>query len=261
MTLVVAIICSDGVVIGAESASSDLEAGTKQAAEKLQQLGKHSVVYGGSGDYGLIMKLNEELIPLGNRPSLPKKVHQEIKRYVVPEMAEACKQHSPYPQAPYHQPPCAILLFAGVINKQPWILEIEKDGRDTYYGPPLGNFAAIGGGKTLAQALFRPHLNSNRDLRLGQIFTYRLLEDSIEISASGLAKPIYLYTISLDGAVKKIDGSELNQISQSCELWRQLERESVGSLLASLDKSGDEAVVTEITEVPTPGETEKKVEL
>ena len=152
----------------------------------------------------------------------------------------------PYPQQGFHQPPVAILLFAGVHERSPWILEIEKDGRDTLYGGDLGNFCAIGSGKPWAQAVFRPHLGTGRDLQLGKVFACRVLEDSIDLAASFLARPIHIHTVSLNGDVQHVNEVELRQLSDTCELWREGERAALGKLLSPPQPSQAEP------EIPKP---------
>ena len=80
MTALVGIYCRDGIVIGADSASSDVDAGTKQITEtKIKRIGTTSVIYGGSGDVGLLQKIGEELA-LFKPPNSLKRIRQEIKR-------------------------------------------------------------------------------------------------------------------------------------------------------------------------------------
>lgn len=134
----------------------------------------------------------------------------------------------------------------GVHEGTPWIREIEKDGRDTLFDERQGNFAAIGSGKPWAEAFFRTHLRTERNLELGKLFAYRILEDSISLAAAYLAKPIHIFTISADYTVRQLDESELGKISETCETWRELERETVGTLLAP-QGSGESEV-----EVPKP---------
>lgn len=97
----------------------------------------------------------------------------------------------------------------------------------------------------LAQALFRPHLRTERDLRAGKIFAYRILEDAINLSSGGLAKPIHVQSISLDGTIDEASNSELETIETTCEGWRELERGTVGSVLAGYSEEGS-------AEIPKP---------
>jgi len=230
MTLILAISCSDGVVMAGESAASDTETGTKQRARKVRQLGEQPILYGGSGDVGLLQRLDECLRGFSNKPSL-KRIRQDLRKAVVPELAEARELHVPFPQQPFHQPPTAVMLFAGIHDERPWIIEIERDGRDTAYGEELGGFAAIGSGKPWAQALFRPHLGTTRTLELGRLFACRVMEDAIELAAGFIAPPIYIMTVDKSGSVSEVDATTLTGVSETCELWRALERETVGRIL------------------------------
>jgi len=67
MTLIVGIVCQDGVVLAADSATSDIEAQTKQPTEKIRRLGHQKIFYGGSGDYGLVQKIEEALVGQGEQ--------------------------------------------------------------------------------------------------------------------------------------------------------------------------------------------------
>jgi 20S proteasome alpha/beta subunit len=230
LTLIVAIGCTDGVVIAADSASSDAETGTKQPVEKIVRLGEYPILYAGSGDVGLLQKINENLETLTPKSKL-KNTRQEIKKVVVTELNASAQVHAPYPQMGWNVPPPAILLFAGIHDGKPWILEIERDGRDTFYDSNFGNFAAIGSGKPWAEATFRPHLRTERNLELGKIFAYRILDDAINLAAAYLAKPVHIFTISSGGQTAAVSGSECDRLAETCETWRELERETVGTLL------------------------------
>lgn len=84
----------------------------------------------------------------------------------------------------------------------------------------------------MAQAIFRTHRGTERDLRLGKVFAYRVVEDAIDLSAAYLARPIHVYTVSLDGTVAELGEDEMRGLELTCQTWRQLERDAVGGLLA-----------------------------
>ena len=82
-------------------------------------------MYGGAGHVGLLDKLDEALQSLQMKNTL-RKTRQEIRKLTAPEHSESIRHHVPYPAAPNHQPPVGILLFAGVIDRKPFILELGK---------------------------------------------------------------------------------------------------------------------------------------
>jgi|GEM_PF-3245584 len=235
MTLIVALACSDGLVMAADSASTDSLSGTKQIVTKIQQIGDRPILFGGAGDAGLIQKIVERLDGLRIRPSTNfMSTRRRIRQACLPEMSEAVRTHVRHLMRGYETPPTAILLFGCVHDNKPHIIEIEADGRDTEYDQNLGCFQAIGSGKTFAQAMIRPHLTRERDLALGKIIAYRVIEDSIELSAGGLAKPIRLYTLTLDESFTELDSNELNNLGNLCKLWREIEGEALGRLVTPL---------------------------
>lgn len=233
MTLIVALACRDGIVMGADSASTDPTTETKTSVIKIQRLGKNPIIFGGAGDLGLIQKVMEALdeltIPTSAKFSNARRL---IRQTCLPLLREAAETHIRHFIPGYETPPTASLLFACIHKKSPFILEIDADGRDTVYDKNLGYFRAIGRGTAVAQAVMHPHLTTERDLELGKILAYRILEDSIELSATGLAKPIHLYTLKLDGALSELEDGELVNLKKLRELWRDLERETLGKLLA-----------------------------
>ncbi len=89
---------------------------------------------------------------------------------------------------------------------------IEKDNSDTIYGDEYGNFAAVESGKSPAHALFRPHLCSERTLRLGKVHAYRILDDAMNLAAQGLGCPVNIHTISLDGTIQRVERNEPRDI-------------------------------------------------
>lgn len=230
MTLIVSIACENGIVIASESASTDIESGIKQPHKKIKRLKEENILYGGSGDVGLLQKVDEALSGYTSRNAI-KNIRQEFKKLIVPVLKESSSIHAPYPVGPYMRPPDAVHLFAGILKGKPWIIEIEKDGRDTFYGDDFGNFAAIGSGKHWAQAIFRPYLYINRDVELGQIFACRIICTAIELAAMGLAEPVQMYVLKPNQNPIEITEEEIESLKLTCETWKNLETETIGKLL------------------------------
>jgi len=232
VTLIVGIVCQNGVVLASDSASSDPEAQSKQPFEKIRRLGQHRVLYGGSGDVGLLQKIHEALVGFVPQGRI-RRIRLELRTRIVPELLEAVKHHAPYPAQGFNRPPEAVHLFVGIADNKPWLLEIEKDGRDTVYDDSLGNFAAIGSGKPWAQAIFRPYLFTPRDLELGTILTYRVMEDAIDLASANLARPIHIWRLPLTGDPVKVTQEEMDQkLNPVRGLWRKMEAEALGKLRA-----------------------------
>jgi 20S proteasome alpha/beta subunit len=254
LTVIVALGCSDGVILASDSAASDEEVGTKQPyQQKIQRLGQLPILYGFSGDIGLNQKIDDALMGFQLKTQL-KRIRQDLKQLVKPELQEALEGFVPFPQPGFNRPPVGIALFVGIHDGGPWILEIERNGTDTFYNEQLGYFCAIGSGKPWAQAVMRPHLWTPRTLEQGKVFAYRVIEDAIELAMGGLAKPIRLWTLSTAGEVTTVDSEEDERLQETCQLWRALEAEAVGKLFApkSEGASGEATAPPEPTEQESP---------
>ncbi|MCL5736924.1 MAG: hypothetical protein M1274_15365 [Actinobacteria bacterium] len=241
MTLVVAMACADGVVIAADSAASEADVGTKIPVGKIKQVLGQPILFGGSGDVGVLQKYERSLDSLKPKNHFDATV-QLVKSRLCQILREGAENHAPHPEPPFNRPPFGVLLLAAVWEGKPWVVEFERDGRDQIYDMRFGRFAAIGSGKVFAHAIARPYLYYEpRTLAAGQCICYRVMQDAIALAASGLAEPIDMSWINLDGAVTQLGATERAAIRQTCDLWREMEREALGSALApGVIGSGDE---------------------
>lgn len=217
--------------MAADSAVSEADTGTKCLGEKLSRLGAEPILYGSSGSVGLRQRIDDSLKSFKPKTNL-KQLRNVIKSLCVSEQKAVCDSHVPYPDPSFHRPPLAILLFAGVLDGTPWILEIERNGEDTLYDEKMGCFAAIGIGKTFAHAVYRSHLYHARSLQEGRVQAYRVVEDAINIGATGLAEPIQISTIDAKGAVEEMQPAKLRQLKDFVNTWRAIEHESLGLALS-----------------------------
>lgn len=63
-----------------------------------------------------------------------------------------------------------------------------------------------------------------------------------------------MHTIAIDGTVKRVSPEEIVDVKESAELWRSLEREAVGDLLASINANGTVSApaIVSSPDIPTP---------
>lgn len=234
MTLIIAVGCEDGIVLAADSAASDGDTGIRQPAVKLHRVGNHPILFGCSGDVGLIQSFEEVLKGFPER--MPPNIHgvrKQLKRILMPEIADARQYHVPQPFKGYDNAPYATTMFCIVCNGGMHILEVAIDGRDTLYSTSdFGHFCAIGSGKVFAQAVFRPHLYQPRSLEEGQVLAYRVVDDAIDMAAEGLGPPIRMFVLSAKGEVTELSDAQVSGLRDTAELWRQRERESLANVLA-----------------------------
>jgi 20S proteasome alpha/beta subunit len=218
--------------MAADSASTDLSAGTKQSSNcKIEHFRNHKSLFGGSGDVGLLQKIHERIDKLHSSYKDISKFRFDLKTVIVEELNLAIRIHAPYPTQPYHDPPGAVCIVAGYIDGTPYLIEYERNGADTDFTKSgLGNFVAIGSGKPLAQALFRPHLFRTLNAQTGKVIAYRVLSDAIAIASFGLSEPIHMYCMDKTGKVEICTDIDRGVYRETCGLWREMEFDALGKL-------------------------------
>lgn len=253
MTLVIALKCTDGVVIAADSASTDLASRTKQPGRKIFQIGDLPILVGGTGDVGMMQKTmfayntaSDSIRRKENVNSLRK----ELKRVHKQEQVEALESHI---QIPNTELPLLGLLFAGIVGSAPFVLEIAASNTDTEYSDDMGGFYAVGSGGPLAQTIYRPFLfeTGTRAIEIAKVQSCRVLEDAIELSHAFLAHPIHIYSIATaDGRNVKVGEDELAKIQITCQGWRELQRESLHRALNPTSNGIEDVPLPEIEARP-----------
>lgn len=241
MTLIVGLVCTNGIVMGAESASIDPLSQTKLTVNKIQRMGKYPILFAASGAGGFIQQVTEDLNDLKLSQSAKfSTIRRNIQKACLPALEQA--KNRIYVPGYGDEKMRNAILFGCIHGNKPFLLEIAANGEDMVYDDNYGNFWAIGCGNTLAIAFMRTHLNTIRDLQLGKILAYRVLEDSIELSDVGLAKPIHLQTLTLDRSVNKLGEQELKKLEEICEGWRDLERGTLDYVLGTSNSKDSEAL-------------------
>jgi hypothetical protein len=91
-----------------------------------------------------------------------------------------------------------------------------------------------------------------RDLELGTIFAYRVLEDAIDLASANLARPIQIWRMPVAGEPSQVTEEEMDQkLKNVVNIWRSMEADTVGRL-----KQQPEPVrpAAEIPTAPAPAE-------
>lgn len=232
MTLVLAIVCQNGIVMAADSAATFPE-GIKQPTEKIRRLGNW-MLWGASGHEGMIQDIEVALTKGRTPESYMKSVEhcREQLRKVLKPVYQAWKDYQvPIPPPPYNQWQTAQLLFVGFLGGKPRIIEVEPNlavGQMEDYG-----HHAIGSAAQIAQARMYPHRRRYPTLNWGKVIAYRTMREAIDIAASGVAEPIHLWTIEPPTApggfpkISQVTDRELRRIEYGIEEWKAREDDAL----------------------------------
>jgi len=224
--------CADGVVLGADSQSTDMSGGnlvfsTRKTVQKLKRLSDH-IAWGATGNVGLTQRFEHSCRDLDPatleqpiedlRDTLASK-QRALQRAAVDEVNAGVPSTGLVTVAP---------LFAGFTGGQPWILEVTAGGEDTVYD----DYYAVGSGGPFAQAAMvsvAHHDVRNRNLDEAKAIALRAIDGCIQTSAFGLGHPISICTVTAEG-VQVLSQADIRGVEDSVNAWKAAEKDALGGL-------------------------------
>lgn len=231
MTVVLAVVCSDGVVIAADSQITDSGRGMSYPAQKLHPLGDNAA-WGGSGARSVLTDVERRFEDAAGAILESEDVGRAIQEQMLPVL----RYHYDHfiedvPGETTSGTPSAYLLAAGYDNERPWIVEINPNGMVSRY-EDIG-FHAIGSGAPMAQqagALLSHMYISQRDTAYGVVAIVRVL-DALSITAPSVGAPFDVCRITAEGA-HHLDEEEIKQAYDHVRRWTELEQKALDDLFA-----------------------------
>jgi len=231
VTLVLALICTDGILMASDGQSTftTVAGPMRLPSEKIRPLGNR-ILWGGSGDVGLLQKIGVVIgdIPDNNLGRPITKLRPEIRAKVWGDQKDAAEKYLPIRKE--FPTPTAHVLFAGHDKERPWILEIDPNGTDTQleeYG-----FASVGSGAHFVYAVLSGFGKQPWTLKTGKIACYKVVHEAINVAAFGLGPPIQIWELPKGGAPRCLAETEIHAIRDTYEGWTQVQLEELGQLTA-----------------------------
>ena len=229
MTVVLATVSRDGVVLGSDSQITDKGRGMTYPAEKLHPLGDLAA-WGGSGARSVLTDVERSF----NENSAAILEAPDIGRALQAQVLPILRHHYDtfIPDVPGEEgagTPSAYVMAAGWRDGEPWILEITPSGMIGHYGD-IG-FHAIGSGAPMAQQagslLSHFHL-AERSLRFGCATVLRVLR-ALDLTSASVGEPFSLCRIDADGA-HHLSEEEIAEIGELVDRWEEAEQNVISDL-------------------------------
>lgn len=229
MTVVLATVCRDGVVLGSDSQITDKGRGMTYPAEKIHPLGKVAA-WGGSGARSVLTDVkrcfNENSAAILEAP--------DIGRALQGQVLPILRHHydtfiADVPGDEGGGTPAAYVMAAGWRDGEPWILEITPSGMIGHYAD-IG-FHAIGSGAPMAQQagslLSHFHL-ADRSVRFGCAAVLRVLE-ALDLTSASVGRPFSLCRIDAEGA-HHLSEKEIKEVGDVVRRWEKAEHAVIADL-------------------------------
>lgn len=223
MTLVLALRCSEGIVLASDGQATCDAAGqpTRQPVRKLFAAGD-ALAWGAAGSAGLQQSLHHELVDLDTRGATDWQLRARLSATVVPIQQAALRAFVAHPGC---EPPELACLFCWWTGSEPRILSVPRTGGDHQFHE---RFAAIGSGDIFAALTMRSiaHLETAQlSFEHAKMVAYTAMCDAIDVAAVYLGPPIQMYLVS-PGRVEEVPHEELvGQLADAVDVWKARQRE------------------------------------
>lgn len=234
MTLILALACSEGLVVASDGQATYTTSSqpTKLPIKKLYKIGTH-IVWGASGDIGLQQKIAHALEKEHHPQSLKKSIKElrpKLVSTVIPILQAAAKNYIDMDKS--LPPPTADILFAGVTDGRPRILEVARNGSDMQHEDQ--GFYAVGSGDIFARYAHQSLLHlgvKEKALYQCQMVAYRVIDTAIETAAYGLGPPIQMWLIKKEEDARELGSEELAELRDTVGVWKNAEAESLAGII------------------------------
>lgn len=256
MTLVIALRCTDGLVMASDGMSTEaapLGAGLIAKHETGDKIVIHKdLMWGASGSVGVKQVVEAEIErDYGNWFQRNISAVEFRRRLVIKIQPILKEQYRLVGEITNNQVPFTNFIFGVRLAEGFYLLNIEANCAGEVV--ECRHFATGSAAKT-GQALLRRLRNQEWDVRTGLVIAYRTLNDAIHIEPSGIGPPIYLARYYMSGQQNKIEkiqveSPEYKQIEDTARAWTILEQEALESLKAGKLNAGQQAA----QEIPKPG--------
>jgi proteasome beta subunit len=229
MTVVLALVCQDGVVVAADTQVTDSGRGMSYPAQKLHPLGE-TAAWGGSGARSVLLEL-EDLFEESAAGILESEdIGRALQERVIPVLQYHYEHFiEDVPGEKTAGTPSAYVLAAGYRDGEPWIVEINPNGMVSHY-EDIG-FHAVGSGAPMAQqagALLAHFQMKERSVLHGVVAAVRVLE-ALMLSSPSVGGPFNICRIDADGR-HSLDEAEIEQACKEADRWRELEQRALDDL-------------------------------
>jgi proteasome beta subunit len=232
MTVVVAVVCADGIVIGADSQVTDSDRGMSYPGQKLHDMGTHAA-WGGSGARSVLGELEKLFRAEAEVICGADDIGRALQERTLPVLRHHYENFiAEVPGESMKGGPSAYVLAAGYGSDGPWIVEITPNGLASRY-EDIG-FHAIGSGAPMAQqagALLTHADMVERTTRYGVLGIVRVL-DALRVTNPSVGLEIDVAAVTADGA-HHLDEAEIVQARKDVARWRALEEKALDRVFRS----------------------------
>jgi 20S proteasome alpha/beta subunit len=246
MTLIIALICKDGLVFASDGQATSPSSGgpIRQRIKKIYCMEK--ILIGASGSVGTIQRCRDyikvyshvianqglnatisEQLPDGKMRIIP--IRDKIRQMVFEINKDELERHKAFHGKEEGAPMADILITYYDRSEEKFrIWHVAPDGSEEFLDE-LG-YGCTGIGDVFAYPLLKDYYNSDLGIEKGKLIAYRIIKDAIEIGAFGLGEPIDIWIMKRNKEGNEIEiynlkEEEVAALRDAYTVWKDTENE------------------------------------
>lgn len=224
MTIVCALKCNNGIVVGSDGQASVNTSGgaIRHQIQKIYKVGE-GTIFLASGTIGLIQKSMEIVKKYSKELDLGLNTDtlELIKNDIFPIVKGVRDNFVQYNNKTEGAPAVDILLCGLDKDRTLRMWHMGADTHDEFIDV-VGCYCS-GNGETFGYSLLKSFMQSSSNLVSGELIIYRTLIDTINSLAVGVGKPIDIWYIKDEGTIHELSNSEMEDLSSSYKKWKEME--------------------------------------
>jgi 20S proteasome alpha/beta subunit len=224
MTLICALKCNNGIVIGSDSqASVQTAAGPiKHNIQKIHKIGKNTL-FAASGTIGLIQKSKDIIESYSDilDGGLTNEVIGNIKNDVFLIVKEAKDKYQQYYNKTEGVPDIDILICGKDKTDKLRMWHISADTHDEFID--IVGVYCSGSADAFGYALTKSFMQSASNIESGKLIVYRVLLDAINSIGSGISGPIDVWYIENTCNIHHLSNMQIEGLFKKYMEWKKLE--------------------------------------
>ena len=228
MTLICAIKCTDGVVLGSEGqAGVNTSGGTiRHQLNKIHRLGGNTL-FMASGTIGLIQKSLDVMKKYSNEldNGITEDTIMIMKKDLFPIFKSAKDYYLQYSGKADGTPTVNIIVCGFDLFGKPRIWHISPDMHDEFID--VVQVYCSGSGETAGYTLAKSFIKKEITCSQGRLIMYRIIKDSIHAIANGIGEPIDIWEIKDTKEIHRDTTLDMEDLSNKYDLWKKTEEKFI----------------------------------
>jgi len=222
MTLVIGVVCEEGIVIGSDSQTTmggELKR-INRPNPKVLELDNNCIVFAGAGDVCVLQEVEDKvntILEESNDKGL-EFFRDRVDEIIFQTMKKHVEKHGVM-FGNYKNMPTGDFVFSSCKNKIPLLCHFAMDGSSE----KVYDYIAVGSGMPYAEVLLKDSYREKLSLDDSKYLVYSVIRDTEDVD-NFVGGEIHIKIIKLDGCIETITNGEISALATSYSLRKDIKK-------------------------------------